>query len=127
MSRLSPQGFLAAYREFTAAQESPDSFHLWVALSLLSGVMRRHVWVDQVYYVLSPNLYTVLVSPPGTCKKSLAINIGMRLLKQVPDVDVESNKMTPQSLLHRLSGGDFSVHKDPPAADPIIKNQPTKP
>lgn len=60
--------------------------------------------MDQGYYRLHPNLYVVLVAPPGACKKSVALNIGLRLIRKVPGINIESNKMTPQSIIHTLSG-----------------------
>lgn len=109
MARSCPNGWLKAYREYTAQQESPDTFHLWTALSMLSSTVRRNVWVDQGYYKIFPNLYVILVAPPGVCKKSVAMSIGLKLLRKVGGVNIESNKMSPESLIYTMSGGDFTI------------------
>lgn len=104
-SRAIKEGWLLGYREYTAQSEAPEPFHLWTGMSVLSAALRRHVWINQGYYVVYPNLYVVLVAPPGACKKSVAINIGLRIARKVPGLNIESNKMTPASLIHTLNSG----------------------
>lgn len=104
MPRQLTEGWLLAYKKYTEQSEAPEPFHLWTGMSILSGVLRRNVHLDQGYYTVYPNLYVVLVAPPGACKKSVALNIGLGLLRKVPGINIESNKMTPQSIIHTLSG-----------------------
>ena len=111
MPRILKRGWLEAYEEYTQQSESPEAYHLWTALSLVSAAVRRHVWLSQGHYTIYPNLYVVLVSPPGTCKKSVAMNIGLRLLRKVNGVFIESNKMSTQSLINTLSGGQIDITK----------------
>jgi hypothetical protein len=112
------EGWLLAYREYTKQSESPEPFHLWVGMSAISAALRRHVWIKQGHYTIYPNIYVVLVAPSGQCKKSTALNIGLRLIRQVPGVVIESNKLTPQSLIHTLSGGMISVTQNQGPAGP---------
>lgn len=105
------EGWLLGYREYTAQSEAPEPFHLWTGMSVLSAALRRHVSIDQGYYTVFPNLYVVLVAPPGACKKSVAINIGLRLARKVQGMNIESNKMTPASLIHTLNNGVITLQQ----------------
>jgi hypothetical protein len=97
-------GWLRDYLDYTAGHEAPEDFHVWVGLTVLASVMRRKVWFDNVYHKLYPNLYTILVSPPGIGKKTTAINIGVGLLREAaPDMRIISEKCTPEALAKRLA------------------------
>lgn len=97
--------WIASYREYTAESESPEAFHVWTGLSVLSAVTKRNIWLDWGYYFIYPNLYVVLVSPPGKCRKGVAMGIGHKLLAKVPGVNIEANKMTTSALINSMSGG----------------------
>lgn len=58
------EGFLA----HTANITSPEIFRRWSAIYTLSAAMERKVWVRTSSGVLYPNLYVVLVGPPGVGK-----------------------------------------------------------
>lgn len=109
MPRRISEGWLTAYRGYTEQSESPEPFHFWTAMSVLSAAVRRHVWLSQGHYTIYPNLFCILVSPPGACRKSVAMNIGARILKEIPGINMESNKMTPSSLINSLSGGIITI------------------
>ena len=97
-------GWLKNYVDYTAGHEAPEDFHVWVGLTIIAATLRRKVWLDNVYHKLYPNLYTILVSPPGVGKKTTAINIGVNLLREaVPDLRIISEKCTPEALAKRLS------------------------
>ena len=51
----------------SAAQGSitPPIFRKWAALSAIAGALGRRCWYDAGEYKVRPNLYTVLVAPPG--------------------------------------------------------------
>ena len=42
-----------------------------------TSALRRHVSLDRVFYRLYPNTYTVLVAGTATCRKSVAMKIGV--------------------------------------------------
>lgn len=107
MARLLPD-WLDAYMAYTAEQESPDEFHLWVGLSTLAGAVQRKVFFDMKYFLLYPNLYTVLVSPAGRCKKSTAMRIGREMLNGVPNANFVSDSTSRERLILDLS----QAHKD---------------
>ncbi|NIN98949.1 MAG: DUF3987 domain-containing protein [Anaerolineae bacterium] len=70
---------------------------------MLSSAVRRNVWDDQGFYLLFPNLYVVLVGPPGRCAKSTAIRMGRQLLYTVPGVNIGPDSTTREELIKILS------------------------
>ena len=96
-------GWLGEYMCYTASHEAPDLFHFWVGVSVICGAIRRNVYFEQGYYRVFPNLYSILVAPPGVCKKSTAANIGVDLLQEIPGVNIIREKATPESLVKALS------------------------
>ena len=95
--------WIQAYMAYTIAQESPDEFHIWVAISCIAGALRRKVWFDMTYFKVYPNMYTVLVAPPGRCKKSTAMKIGRNILTQVPGLHFSPDSTSRERLINDLT------------------------
>ena len=101
--------FLDLYLEYTADQESPDSFHLWTGLTVLSAAMGRKCFLSKGYYRLFPNLFVVLVAGAAKCRKSTAINLGVvspdgeRLFENIPTTKVVSGKITPEKFIREIA------------------------
>jgi hypothetical protein len=106
---LPRSGFFADYMEYTRYQESPTSFHFWVAATVISAVLRRNAWVNKGAYLVYPNLFTILIAPTGKCRKSTALNMGTNLLSGLPWVNVLADKTTPEGLLEALAYGAGNV------------------
>lgn len=104
--------WLSTYLDYTANHEAPEIFHFWVGCSVVSAATRRRVWFDQNYYRIYPNLFVVLVAPAGRCRRSVATNIGIRLLRAANVTRVLSEKITPEGLavaLHNVGEGGKAV------------------
>lgn len=86
--------WLATYRAFTEGTESPATFHLWVALSVLAAAAQRKISMDAGYYPVHTNMYTVLTGDPGVVRKSTALRIGKGLLKGLKNYGQEINFTT---------------------------------
>lgn len=96
--------FLRAYLEYTKESESPDTYHIWTALSAVASVTRRKVWVDQGLYILYPNLYVALVGPPARTAKSTAIRLGRRLIQGIPGVTIGPDSCSREELIREMAG-----------------------
>jgi len=68
--------WIGAYLRYTRYQESPTAFHLWTAISVISGALQHNVLLDRVLYKLYPNHYVILVAESAKCKKSTAVELG---------------------------------------------------
>jgi hypothetical protein len=94
------------YLEYTEGQESPEIFHFWVSISLISACLGRKVYLDRGYFNLYPNMYIVLLAESEECAKSTAIRIGID--KILGDEKMEdkpamfAQKATPQALVETL-------------------------
>ena len=53
---------------FTEGALSTDIFRLWAGISLVGGALERRVWAEAGDYTTFPNLYVLLVAPPGVGK-----------------------------------------------------------
>jgi hypothetical protein len=105
LGRLCGDGLLNTYLQYTRNQASPQLFHLWTILTVIAGILRRNTWINRGgYYMLYPNLYTVLVAPTGRCMKSTAASIGVRLMRKIPDLKIMHEKITPEGLISYLAG-----------------------
>lgn len=63
--------FLSDYRDFTSGLEVPPSYHTFCSLVALSSLLCRRVWIMKGDYIrVYPNLYVVLVGPPGLGKNT---------------------------------------------------------
>lgn len=108
MPRLIPGSWLKAYLAYTAESESPEEYHLWTAVSVIAGALKRQVFFDMGYFLLYPNMYVVLVGPPGRCKKSTAMRIGRDILKGTPGAKFTADSTTREKLIINLT----QAHKD---------------
>lgn len=91
--------YLSKYvKIYTAGTESPKEFHIWTALSTIASVVGRKVWLDQGFFKIYPNMYIILVAPPGKARKSTALKRGRNLLKQVDGIHFSSDSITVEAL-----------------------------
>jgi len=110
--------WLKEYHRYTEGQESPDTFHFWVGLSMIASTLERSVWVDMSYYVLYPNLYIILVSDAAICRRTTAVRMGVKLLeKQEKPPYIFAQKITPEALIGALCNqcqidGEGNILKD---------------
>lgn len=105
--------WIKGYIDYTSASEAPNIFHFWTAVSTIAGALRRNVYIDQVYFRWVPNFYIIFVAPPGIVNKSTTIDIGMRLLRNVPDVFFGPESVTWQALITSLSNAKSLVEYSP--------------
>src|SRR6266478_1840079 len=108
-ARPREDSFIDLYLEYTADQESPDSYHMWTALTVLAAALGRKCYLNKGYYRLYPNLFVVLVAGAAKCRKSTAINLGIvapsgeRLFADIPSTKIISGKITPEKFIREIS------------------------
>lgn len=106
MERQSEHSFLVEYLKYTSGQESPELFHIWVALVLIAAALNRNVHLNRGYYTLYPNVYVILVAGTSKCHKSAAISIGERLLDKMEDPPKTfAQKLTNERFIQFLGEG----------------------
>lgn len=90
---------------FANNNECPDGYLKWVALSTLSTLVGRRFWLDQGLITLHPNLYVILVGPPG-CKKTTAMDMGKGIVRQTGKIVITATSATKESLCKDMTPDD---------------------
>lgn len=95
--------WLDAYREHARHSEAPDVFHYWTGVATIAGALRRKVWIDMGYFKWHPNFFIFFVAPPGIVAKSTTADIGLRLLTELPFINMGPAATSWQALVKKLS------------------------
>lgn len=95
--------WISEFMQFASYGEAPPYVYFWVGASTIAGALRRQVWIDQKYFKWLPNLYVILVAPPGIIAKSTTSAIGMNLLREVPGVHFGPDVVTWQALIQSMA------------------------
>ena len=96
------ENWLEAYMEYTQHSEAPDVFHRWTGIATIAGALRRRVRIEMGYFRWFPNFFICFVAPPGIVSKSTTADIGMSLLRNVPDIKFGPSAVTWQALITAL-------------------------
>jgi hypothetical protein len=97
MTRECKNGLIAQYIKYTSPQQSPTIFHTWTCISIIAAALARKIWlVRGGYYILYPNLFTILVSSSGVGSKTTAAKIGIEnlLSKALPGMTIMRGSLT---------------------------------
>lgn len=94
----SSEDFISTYLEYTAQTECPTFFHRWTAISCLAAWIGRDIYFPFGHQKLHVNMYIMFVAEAGT-KKSTAIKIGAKLLKQAGYTDFAAKKTRQEKFL----------------------------
>ena len=95
---------LDAYLELVDDTESPTLFHRWSMLTGVAGMLNRRTKFEMATGAIYPNMYTVLLGPPGA-KKSTAISMAGRLIRSSGYMHVASGKTSAEQFLMDLKQG----------------------
>ena len=86
------EGWTDLISDFMALTEgavSPHLFRLWSGISLVAGALERRVWARVGDFLTYPNLYTLLVAPPGVGKQ--VVEIVQELWQETPQPGTTSS------------------------------------
>lgn len=104
--------FLRDYRTFTSGSEAHPTYHTFSALVALSSIISRRVWIEQGYFKVYPNLYVVLVGPPGN-RKTSAMSIAKNLIRELKDVPFSAECVTKEKLILDMAEQEKVIDKLP--------------
>lgn len=91
--------WLKTFMTYASFGEAPLKFYFWSGVSAIAGALRRRVWISQHNFQWTPNCYIILVAPPGVAAKSTTANVGMNLLREIPNINFGPNVVTWQKLV----------------------------
>jgi hypothetical protein len=86
------------FMEVTSAIISPDQHRRWAAIALVAGALERRVWVRTSLGVAFPNLYTLLVAPPGVGKYVIETARELWLQTTEPGTKAPAFHVAPDSM-----------------------------
>lgn len=104
--------FISSFLELSESAVSPRAFRLWTAISLIGGALGRRVSAKTGKGAIYPNLYVLLVGPPGSGKSIIeeakALWTATRSAdSKGPAFAVASDSMSSASLVDELARAKF--------------------
>lgn len=93
--------WIGSYLEYTKKSEPPILYKTWTAISTIAACMRRKCLFKWGTIDVYPNLYIVLVGPPGRCRKGTAMTVGENMLREL-GIKLSSSSITREALIHQL-------------------------
>jgi hypothetical protein len=109
--------WIDGFMSHTENISSPPLFRKWGAIATVAGALERKVWVRSLGSRLFPNMYTVLVAPPGVGKTEITWRI-RKLWEGLEDHHIASTSVTKASLIDELADANRRW-VDAKAADPV--------
>jgi hypothetical protein len=91
-------GFLA----YTSESEPPEKFRLWVGISTVASMLKRKCQISWGPINFFPNLYIVLVSPPGQARKGTAMSFGIDFQIRA-GIKMCADSITKEALVRKIS------------------------
>lgn len=74
--------WLQAYIAFTQRTEPAQLYHLWSGIQAITSCLQRKCWLSWGHQIIYPNLYVLLVGPPGG-RKGSAMRIAKSLIQEI--------------------------------------------
>jgi len=115
MTRRIPN-WLSGLQEYVEETEAPRSFWLWGGLFTLSSALQRKVWLPYGLENLYPNLYVIIIAPPGK-RKGAPIALAKKMLTEIKipvSVDSSSKRALTQALAETAKTEQF-LYKGKPS------------
>lgn len=100
--------FISDWMAYTDNSLSPQLFRKWAGIGMVSAALERRVWVRTGGRIAYPNMFTMLVAPPGVGK--YVVEEARELMEQtttpgtkVPAFHVAPDSMTKASVIDTLA------------------------
>lgn len=100
--------WITGFEELTSTGSSPLAFRRWGAISAVAGVLERKVWVVSQGSRVYPNIYTMLLGPPGV-GKSVVTSTVQQLWTGLSNHYTAPSDMSKASLIDELDNAVRSV------------------
>jgi hypothetical protein len=101
-------GWIAHFVDATSHFPSPSLLRKWAAIAAVAGALERKVWIRTAGNDLYPNLYTILVAPPGIGKTIMLTQVE-RLWRSVRELHVAPTSVTKAALIDSLADARRTV------------------
>lgn len=84
--------------------EAPQHFNIWSAISVISAVLKDHVYFSRGIYRIQPNQYIILVGPPGV-GKGTAIHPVFEFPSKLKLLNMLTDRITAPKIIEKLAEG----------------------
>lgn len=95
------ENWLDAFIKHNEPNKFPKKFLKWAGISVIAGALERKTWILYKGAQVYPNLFIMLVGPPGS-GKSKSASEAVKYLSHVPNIHFTPNIMTQASLIKDL-------------------------
>lgn len=100
--------FIDEFMEFTDGRPSPDILRLWAGIAAVAGALERRVWSETAQSKVYPNMFVLLVAPPGV-GKTVTIDPVLQLWADAQKFHVAPDNVTKASLIDSLKAADRKI------------------
>jgi len=101
MARLL-DNWLASYMKLVEDTEPPPRYHLWTAVTIIGAMLGRKCEVRFGPETFFPNLYCVLIGPPGAARKGTALAYGTSILNEIQTACMAPDAVTKEQLIAEM-------------------------
>lgn len=99
--------YLHQYLQYNQCNEAHTNYHIWSAFVGLASTIGRRVWIDYGHQWIYPQLYVVLVGPPGN-RKSTAMLIQKRMLREVGGTNFAAQLESREGLIKQMAENEVA-------------------
>jgi hypothetical protein len=85
--------------------ETPRSYLRWATLAAISAIIKRQVYVEKYFYRVYPNVYVMLVGPPGITK-SYATNLSRLMVESVNSTKIVTGQNSIEGILEYIASSE---------------------
>lgn len=100
--------WLDSYMQYTDNSEPPKMYHTWTAISTLAAALQRKCFLNWGHLRFFPNMYIVLVGPPGKVRKGTAMGFGRAFLSKL-GVKMSAESITREALVREIMNSQESI------------------
>lgn len=105
--------WLQSFIEYGSVGEAPFSTLFWVGVATVAGALERKCWFDQTVFKWYPNMFVVLVAPPGIISKTTTSDMGKDLFREIDTLSLGPNVVTWPALLKAMKRAATATEYEP--------------
>lgn len=103
--------WLESYLQYTENSEPPKLFHVWTGISTIAAALQRKCTLNWGHLRFFPNMYIVLVGPPGKVRKGTAMGFGRNFLSKL-GVKMAAESTTREALVREIMNSQETLMND---------------